>query len=162
VRREAALALSGFAADSQAARAALNRALRDDDAAVRLAAAMAIARLERNAAEGKDPALPPAGARAVNLGWAALVQVTRRGGGPVRALPRPLLVRAMADPLLQGRFDAVVMTYIAIKLPRLPHGLDEQADQLLDLLQSEAIPALIRPALIRGLNLVAAYGLGFC
>jgi HEAT repeat protein len=146
VRMKAALALGELAPQSQAAADAMKKALRDADPKVRLAAV-----------EGLQREIT------------AMGEALKAEEKAQRKLRRPALLKAMNDPAVQAPLDRFLTLYIAVKgkhsqlqskgignLMAAGFGLGS-LDATVDNLGPEAIPALVR-----ALNLAAAYKVGFC
>jgi HEAT repeat protein len=138
VRSKAALTLGEMGPKAQPALRALTKALTDDDVRVRFSAAMALARIQRKTTEAgiiKRKMLAEAEKQLQELG----------------------VIPGWRNPLVQARLRAFVNLYILSKSFGRS-GLQVQAwDTMLKNLGPEAIPALVD-----GLNYVAATRIGDC
>jgi HEAT repeat protein len=149
VRVAAVMALAQLGAVAKPAIPALAKALREDtNDQVRTMAAMALARIKRNDIE------------AAQLSRNAL-QGFPKPEALLRALQRrESLLEAMHDPRLQAEYDRVILFFImttGLSSSQQPPGIDQAAEKAFHSLPPTAVPALVR-----GLNVVSTYQLGFC
>lgn len=144
VRAKAVMALTVFGSAARPAVPALSKTLQDENDWIRLMAAVVLLRLDpmhkealkvANTALGLIPAMQPAAQR------------------------RRQLEAAMNDPVLQAQFDRIIHLFIILATSpcRVQEAMMSTMDNLIDSLPPEAVPALVR-----GLNLIATFQIGFC
>jgi HEAT repeat protein len=166
-RLGAALALGRIGPDAKEAIPALEKLVKDPNAQVAAAARLALASVDR------DPAKEQALADAAELALRQ-IQETRRlleaKGLAVKELkdalaqaPRPVDRKLLFDPHVQAQFDSVVFgfTFAIMAVTKkggcpAAAGLEKEAQRVMDALPPEAAPSLVR-----ALNLVGRYRLGF-
>jgi HEAT repeat protein len=146
VRAQASMALTVFGLAARPAAPALSKLLHDENESIRYMAAVVLLRL--------DPSNKDA------------LKVASNTAGVVPALQIALqeqrqhqLDVSLEDPVLQAQFDRVIHLFILGKVSPCPitEQLMGPTDKLIDALPPEAVPALVR-----GLNLIANFQLGFC
>jgi hypothetical protein len=119
----------------------LSRLLNEDEPQIRLTAALVIARIERNKVE-----LPLRVQRFIRESQHQMEGVLRKQAA--------LQTQELINPVVHAGSRQVVMHYIMAKM-LMPSA--SPADQLLDLLGPESVPAIVE-----GINFVAANQIGFC
>ena len=142
VRTKAALVLAELGSKAEPAVPMLTRILEEEDPQLRLTAALVIARIERKKAE-----IPLRAQRIIR-------EVQRQMEGVMASQATLQLHPALADPVVQIRSRQVVMFYIMSKM-MMPSA--SPADNMLELLGPESVPALVE-----GINFVAANQIGTC
>jgi HEAT repeat protein len=176
-RLAAALALGELGKDAAPAVPALAQALQDPNLQVRSCVTAALARIDASRAEAARKQFEFALERVTDKMLAlasARVALNLQEPQPVLPgkLPRPVNRRAFTDPLVQAQYDEVVGLHLFLSVCRpTTSGIGKTAlmdnsrfkdlyhavSTLIDLMEPEAIPALVR-----GLNQTAQYNLGFC
>jgi HEAT repeat protein len=178
-RLSAAISLGEIGADASEAVPALVKAMQDPIPTVRLAAAMALvkvdpsrkAALEQKARQALDQTEQALQAAAERLRAAQSLLPEAADPNPVSTAPcRPVNRQALTDPAIQQQFDKIIQMFTLAASGRL--GCDEEKSfgspdripgwrkdikDLLDRLGPEAVPALVR-----ALNRMARYQVGFC
>jgi hypothetical protein len=144
VRTQAALQLAELGAKAQPALPMLLKVLEDDDPQTRLVAAMVIARIERKKAE------------VVAATQRAFLEAEKQFAQPWRPVTAAQLQVALTDPVIQARSRMMVMAYIFAK------GIDPYDRFHLPPPPIEKLGPEAVPALVEGLNIVAANRIGFC
>lgn len=128
-----------FGSEARPAVPALTKSLLDEHELIRFMAAEVLLRIE------------PRNQQALKIANAARAAIPALRPAGQR---QHQLDVALEDPLLQAQFDQIIRLYIiATASHTLIGGLDERINSL----PPEAVPALVR-----GLNLVAMYQIGFC
>ncbi len=143
VRTRAALQFAELGAKAHPVLPLLTKALEDEDPQVRLMVAMVIARVERKKTE------------VVATVNAVLRNAQKQLEQPLQAMRRARWRMALSDPLIQAQIKQIVMFYILEKA--MSPTSNSPFDKLLSELGPEALPAVVE-----GINFVAAYQLGFC
>ncbi|MHB1422897.1 MAG: HEAT repeat domain-containing protein [Gemmataceae bacterium] len=142
VRAQAVMALTVFGLAARPAVPALTKALRDENDFIRYMAAGVLLGIDPSNKEALKVASTTVGF-VPTLQFAAQRQRVRQ------------LDAALEDPVLQAQFDRIIHLYIIVTGSRNP------ATQL-PAPEIESLPPEAVPALIRGLNFVATYQIGFC
>ncbi|HZV05389.1 MAG TPA: HEAT repeat domain-containing protein [Gemmataceae bacterium] len=140
IRAQALMALTVFGMAARPAVPALNKALQDENDSIRYMAAVVLLGIDPNNKEALKAATNTAGAVPA-LRFAAQRQRVRQ------------IDAVLEDPVLQEQYDRIISFYIIVTATR---GAGVHTPDI------SSLPPEAVPALVRGLNLVATYQLGFC